>query len=184
MKNKLMTYNELCDKNQKLRDAEYKSWNNIVETLYTSYLIGIIEGSSEDYEKITIDKNSYNKSLQFFTRDIDYSLEEAIDLININYPDEIDDDFTIVSAEKLGEGWLWYKYDDGSGHLLSPDDKKYMLYDLNTNEYQETIDSEYELFPLNYYYADGIEPKDFKPFSYMEDEMIKIISKENNEFDL
>lgn len=85
----------------------------------------------------------------------------------------------IIPAKKLGKGWNWHKYDDGSGHLESPDGKEYMLYDLCTNEYQETINSSYEFFPLNYYYADGVDPDKFKPFEYMEDEMIKYISKEN-----
>lgn len=76
----------------------------------------------------------------------------------------------IVPAKKL-DGWNWHKYDDGSGHLESPDGKEYMLYDLCTNEYQETINSCYELFPLNYYYADGVEQENFKPFEYMEDEL-------------
>lgn len=178
MKNNILTYNELCDKNQKLRDAEYKSWNNIVETLYTSYLIGIIEGSSNDFEKTTIDKDSYKKSLQFFFNDIDNSLEEAIDLTHINYPDDIEEDLTIVPSEKLGKGWFWHKYNDGSGHLVSPDGKEYMSYDLHTNEYKETKDSEYDFFPLNYYYADGLIHKDFNPFLYMEEEMLKILAKD------
>lgn len=90
----------------------------------------------------------------------------------------------VVPAKKLGNGWNWYKYDDGSGYLESPDGKEYMLYDLCTNEYQETINSSYELFPLNYYYADGVDPDKFKPFEYMEDEMIKYISKENEELSI
>lgn len=90
----------------------------------------------------------------------------------------------IVPAEKLGKGWNWHKYDDGSGHLESPDGKNYMLYDLCTNEYQETINSSYDFFPLNYYYADGVAPDKFKPFEYMEDEMIKYVSKENEELSL
>lgn len=39
-----------------------------------------------------------------------------------------------------------------------------MSYDLDTNEYKETNDSQYEFFPLSYYYADGINPSEFKPF--------------------
>lgn len=98
---------------------------------------------------------------------------------NIKLDDFDDIQEKIVPAKKLGEGWNWHKYDDGSGHLESPDGKEYMLYDLCTNEYQETINSSYDFFPLNYYYADGVDPDKFKPFEYMEDEMIKYISKEN-----
>ena len=81
----------------------------------------------------------------------------------------------IVPSEKLGRGWYWHKYNDGSGYLESPDGKEYMSYDLDTNEYKETNDSQYEFFPLSYYYADGINPSEFKPFEYMENEMIEVI---------
>jgi len=109
-------------------------------------------------------------------------IEKEKENIKLNDFDDIKE--TIVPAEKLCDGWNWHKYDDGSGHLESPDGKKYMLYDLNTNEYQETINSSYEFFPLNYYYADGIDPNKFKPFEYMENEMSKYISKENEELSI
>ena len=54
---------------------------------------------------------------------------------------------TIIESESL-EGWHWYKYDDGSGHLESPDKEEYMSYDLSTNEYKITKESDWELFPL------------------------------------
>ena len=97
------------------------------------------------------------------------------------------DDFEekIVPSEKLGRGWYWHKYNDGSGYLESPDGKEYMSYDLDTNEYKETNDSQYEFFPLSYYYADGINPSEFKPFEYMENEMIEVIlpkEKKDEEF--
>ena len=88
-------------------------------------------------------------------------------------------DVKIVPAERLGKGWNWHKYNDGSGYLESPDGKEYMSYDLDTNEYKETNNSRYEFFPLNYYYADGINPSEFKPFEYMENEMVdRILPKE------
>lgn len=80
-----------------------------------------------------------------------------------------------IPSKKLGEGWFWKKYDDGSGYLESPDGKEYMSYDLATNEYKETRDSSYIFFPLDYYYLDGFNPKDFDPFDYMESEMINIV---------
>lgn len=90
----------------------------------------------------------------------------------------------IVQAKSLGEGWNWHKFNDGSGHLESPDGKEYMSYDLCTNEYKETPDSSYDFFPLSYYYADGIDPSEFKPFNYMEHEMCKLLSKEKEEISL
>lgn len=78
---------------------------------------------------------------------------------------------TIIESESL-EGWHWYKYDDGSGHLESPDKEEYMSYDLSTNEYKITKESDWELFPLSYYYADGVEPEKFDPFKFMEQEML------------
>lgn len=89
----------------------------------------------------------------------------------------------IEDAKKMGKGWFWIKYYDGSGNLQSPDGKEYMEYDLNTNEYKETPKSRWEFFPLNYYYADGYKKEEFKPFEYMEEEMIKYVlprEKEHN----
>ena len=47
-----------------------------------------------------------------------------------------------------------------------------MIYDLETNEYKFDKDSDYDFFPLSYYYGDGVNPKDFKPFEYMEEEVL------------
>lgn len=88
---------------------------------------------------------------------------------------------TIIESESL-EGWHWYKYDDGSGHLESPDKEEYMSYDLLTNEYKITKESNWELFPLSYYYADGVEPEKFDPFQFMEQEMLDYnLQKSKNE---
>lgn len=101
------------------------------------------------------------------------------ELYNNNYVNK-----KIVLAKQLGEGWNWHKYNDGSGHLESPNGDEYMLYDLQTNEYKETENSNYDFFPLSNYYADGIEPSKFDPFEYMENEMIKYLSKEKEELNI
>lgn len=112
--------------------------------------------------------------------------------VNKNLSNEVDkkiiesdefDDFeeTIVPAKKLGEGWDWHMYDDGSGYLKSPEGKEYMSYDLCTNEYMLDNNSDWEFFPLSYYYIDGIEPSEFKPFDFMENEIFeRVLSKEKN----
>ena len=120
-----------------------------------------------------------------------YTLDEEVGLEKekiIEVDDEYDetDDYyfeeaTIIPAKNLGEDWAWHKYSDGSGHLESPEGKEYMLYDLQTNEYQVTREESYDFFPLSYYYADGVAPSEFNPFSYMEDEMLNhILPKEKN----
>jgi len=45
------------------------------------------------------------------------------------------DDFKIVPAAFLPEGWSWKQYNDGSGSLKSPDGKNYFGYDLQTKEF-------------------------------------------------
>lgn len=79
---------------------------------------------------------------------------------------------TIVPAKKLGNGWNWYKYDDGSGHLEGPDGSKYMNYDLSTNEYKIMQNSRWETFPLDYYYVDGIKSSQFNAYNFMEQEIL------------
>lgn len=95
--------------------------------------------------------------------------------------DDFDSDAMDVPCEKLGEGWFWHKYDDGSGCLKSPDGKEYMSYDLQTNEYKVTNECSYDLFPLNYYYIDGVDPSEFDPFDYMEQEMVDYVLPKENE---
>lgn len=102
--------------------------------------------------------------------------------------DELDDNFLVprkVPSEFMGEGWYWKQHNDGSGCLVSPEGKEYMEYDLLTNEYKETRESDYDFFPLDYYYADGVDPKDFKPFEFMEKEMARtVLPKEEKEMSL
>lgn len=156
---------------------------------YVSCEGGIISNKNMIKRFIDLDLMNREKVLKFISEienyiDWDKVNQKLSDEVNKEKENIRSDDFNdiqekIVPAEKLREGWNWHKYDDGSGHLESPEGKEYMLYDLCTNEYQETINSSYEFFPLNYYYVDGVDPEKFKPFEYMEDEMIKYISKEN-----
>ena len=83
-----------------------------------------------------------------------------------------EDKVSFVPATLLPKGWTWKRYYDGSGCLLSPEQKEFMIYDLETNEYKFDKDSDYDFFPLSYYYGDGVNPKDFKPFEYMEEEVL------------
>lgn len=89
--------------------------------------------------------------------------------------DWIDEEY-IVPATKLGQGWNWHKYSDASGYLESPDGKKYMDYDLFSHEYIPEGDR-WTYFPLKYFFEDGVEPSEFKPFEYMEDEMLQILER-------
>lgn len=101
-----------------------------------------------------------------------------------------EDKVSFVPATLLPKGWIWKRYYDGSGCLLSPEKKEFMIYDLETNEYKFDKDSDYDFFPLSYYYGDGVDPKDFKPFEYMEEEILtkylhqKISIKNDNDYEI
>ena len=43
---------------------------------------------------------------------------------------------SVTPAKTLPTGWVWVRYDDGSGHLESPDGKSWFSFDLDTNEYK------------------------------------------------
>lgn len=124
-----------------------------------------------DWNKID---NDLNIELEKETENFD---EEYIDDTDIELEDDYDDmKAKIVPCKKLGEGWFWHKYNDGSGHLESPEGKEYMSYDLCTNEYMVDNNSKYyDFFPLSYYYADGVDPSEFNAFDFMEQEMIDVI---------
>ena len=94
-----------------------------------------------------------------------------------------EDKVSFVPATLLPKGWIWKMYYDGSGCLLSPERKEFMIYDLETNEYKFDKDSDYDFFPLSYYYGDGVDPKDFKPFEYMEEEILTKYLKLESPFD-
>ena len=129
------------------------------------------------------DKNMINKFKKLNLKNkgevIDFisNIEKIVDWRKISKMLELEElklceeGLTIIESKSL-EGWHWYKYDDGSGHLESPNKEEYMSYDLSTNEYRITKESDWELFPLSYYYADGVEPEKFDPFQFMEQEML------------
>ena len=162
----------------------YEVWEEFSKCNTEDEIINLIEdipkkfGSfsytiSDDNEFVQV-TNTYEEYGDINTKIVEFDLETG----GKEYKDETD----IIPAKKLGEGWYWHKYDDGSGHLESPDGKRYMSYDLDTNEYMETENSNYSFFPLNYYYLDGEDPDKFKPFDYMEDEMIdNVLKRENKE---
>ena len=131
----------------------------------------------KDFVNLNLD--NYEDVLDFMSKINNYIDWKKID----DELDEIkDDEAIIIPATKLGEGWNWYKYSDGSGYLESPNNKHYMSYDLITNEYKSTPKSNYEFFPLDYYYADGVKPSEFKPFEFMEEEMLNyVLPKEKDE---
>ena len=58
-----------------------------------------------------------------FISDIDCVVDwnKIVDDLNkqeiYNEEDDYQDDLLIVPAKKLGDGWNWHKYDDGSGYL-------------------------------------------------------------------
>ena len=52
-----------------------------------------------------------------------------------------EDKVSFVPATLLPKGWIWKRYYDGSGCLLSPEKKEFMIYDLETNEYKFDKDS-------------------------------------------
>ncbi len=102
--------------------------------------------------------------------------------------DELEEEKTeIIPCTILGEKWMWHKGYDGGGYLESPDGKSYMIYDLATHEYKyEMSDELYQFFPLNYYYGDGEDPSEFKPFEFMEKDIEEYLlsrqkRKENEE---
>lgn len=95
----------------------------------------------------------------------------------IDYNNYYDMDAVIVPAKKLGEGWYWYKYNDGSGHLQSPSGKEYMIYDLETHEYMGNKNSSWNSYTEGWYEF----PKDFNFFRFAEKEMIDyILPREQN----
>ncbi|MCI6480484.1 MAG: ArdC-like ssDNA-binding domain-containing protein [Candidatus Treponema excrementipullorum] len=77
------------------------------------------------------------------------------------------------------EIWTWIHYSDGSGHVRSPDGKKYFVYDWDTKEYRVTPASRWEI------YIDVYDPSDknktFDDFKKFAEQEIKIkIAKNPN----
>ena len=56
-----------------------------------------------------------------------------------------EDKVSFVPATLLPKGWIWKRYYDGSGCLLSPEKKEFMIYDLETNEYKFDKDSDFHI---------------------------------------
>lgn len=122
-----------------------------------------------DWNKVD---NDLNKEIEIERKNIDSVVDSDV-LVEDDYDDM---EAKIVPCKKLGEGWFWHKYNDGSGHLQSPEGKEYMSYDLCTNEYMVDRNSkDYDLFPLSYYYVDGVDSSKFDAFDFMEQEMIDVI---------
>lgn len=96
-----------------------------------------------------------------------------IDTVNKNkYPEPEFNEFGIkeIQAENLPEGWVWQQYDDGSGHLKSPDGTDYFCYDWTTGEYKTTReDKHYDFFLDENYSTGGYSIGSFSEFkSYAE----------------
>lgn len=87
MKDKI-TYNNLVNISNKLNNKKNKEWDDLVESLYTNYLISIIEGSTdeENLKNVYIDLNDYTNQYTRFYESIDAGLEET--LPNIVYGEE------------------------------------------------------------------------------------------------
>lgn len=68
----------------------------------------------------------------------------------------------IVPAQTLPAGWVWHEYDDGSGHLESPEKTRYFSYDMATKEYIDPRDGR-NTFMEGYPY--GVSFEDFKKFA-------------------
>ena len=77
------------------------------------------------------------------------------------------------------EIWTWIHYSDGSGHVRSPNGRKYFVYDWDTKEYRVTPASRWEI------YIDVYDPSDksktFDDFKKFAEQEIKIkIAKDPN----
>ena len=77
------------------------------------------------------------------------------------------------------EIWTWIHYSDGSGHVRSPNGRKYFVYDWDTKEYRVTPSSRWEI------YIDIYDPSDksktFDDFKKFAEQEIKIkIAKNPN----
>lgn len=91
---------------------------------------------------------------------------------------------SIVPAKLLGDGWNWVKDHEGGGYLESPDDEKYMYFNLDTYEYKINNEIGWDFLPINYYYLDGYDLKDFDAFEYMEKEMLRYLKRKEQDFDI
>lgn len=101
-----------------------------------------------------------------------------------NNEEELDLPFK-KQAENLPEGWLWVSYNDGSGHLQSPDGQDYFSYDWTTGEYKITPDKSYDFFMVENYESGGYSIGGFDKFQEYAEKYINdnILNKEENELE-
>ena len=104
-----------------------------------------------------IDKDMFQK--MYVDLDVDYEDFDNID----------EEEAVKVKAKNLPEGWYWIKYYDGSGNLQAPDGKEYMIYDLSSDEYLFSYESDIWNSIREGY---EIPKKDLNPFEIMEKEML------------
>ncbi len=182
--NELKVLSNAYEKNGVLENKEYEQKRDFLFNR-----LGFGAGYSEIYEtnwyEFSDNMNLTSKGILIPNYTFNSTCDEERRIENITLAsldeetiEEIEIKEYIEQANILPEGWFWCKYSDGSGSLYSPTGENYMFYDLYTNEYKATQNSNYEFFPLSYYYVDGIEPSKFKPFDYMEQEMIEILEKQ------
>ena len=114
-------------------------------------------GSRRYSNTIKIDKDMFQK--MYVDLDVDYEDFDNID----------EEEAVKVKAKNLPEGWYWVKYYDGSGNLQAPDGKEYMIYDLNSDEYLFSYESDIWNSIREGY---EIPKKNLNPFEIMEKEML------------
>ena len=78
------------------------------------------------------------------------------------------EDYIKTRAKNLPEGWYWIKYDDNSGHLESPDGKRYMMYDLDSDEFCFKYEDGWSSIREGY----DCPKNELDPFELMEEEML------------
>lgn len=87
-----------------------------------------------------------------------------------------------LQNETLPKGWEWEQYEDGSGHLKSPEGKTYFSYDWTTGEYKITDDKPYESFLKENINSRGYSIGSFSDFKKMAESYIKenVLQKEKS----
>ena len=146
--------------------------NNEIFTEYNSYkeLVSAQERSVLcDMEDMGL---TQNKEWNFYL-----SKEELIyigvdaEVIEKQLAQELDLPFK-KQAENLPKGWQWISYNDGSGHLQSPEGQEYFSYDWTTGEYKITPDKFYDFFMVENYESGGYSIGSFAKFKEYAEEYI------------
>lgn len=91
----------------------------------------------------------------------------------IHYDNIKSNEDTKKQAVSLPDGWHWVNYDDGSGHLQSPDGKDYFSYDWTTGEYKITPDKSYDFFMVENYESGGYSIGSFADFKEYAEKWVK-----------